>query len=322
MTRLRFTIQLVAVFAFITLGASLAQAQPSRTFVSGVGDDLNPCSRTAPCKTFSSAQSKTFINGEIDVLDPGGYGTISIVKSLYIDGTGTFASILGSGVTGVTVNLTSSLADDPLRIVRLRAISINGTGASGTVGTRTGIRGINVSSANTSQPKVVIDDCVIEGFVNEGILFAANGGDLAVHNTYIRNNGTAGIRVDSAGANKVFVSVRDSYSNLNAQEGIRFEDNVRGTVTSSNFSDNTLNGVAMVATTTASELNIDLSQISNNKQFGVVSAGALGTIRLTGNEITNNVTNGISITSGSVCTNTRNHITLPTQATNCAFTDQ
>ena len=322
MTRLRFTVQLVALFAFVALGATLAQAQATRTWVSGVGSDANPCSRTAPCQTFSGAFSKTFINGEIDALDPSGFGTVTISKSITIDGSGTFSSILGSGTTGVTINLTSSLTDDPLRIVRLRGLSINGAGPSGTVGTRTGIRGINVSSANTSQPKVVIEDSVIEGFANEGILFAANGGNLTIHNTYIRNNGTAGIRVDSAGVNTVFVSVRDSYSNLNAQEGIRFEDNVRGTVTNSNFSNNTLNGVAMVATTTASELNIDLSQISNNKQFGVVSAGSLGTVRLTGNEITNNVTNGISITSGSVCSNTKHHITAPTQAPNCTFTDQ
>jgi hypothetical protein len=321
MKSIRSIYSLIAVVVFTLATSSFAHAQATRTWVSGVGDDLNPCSRTAPCKTFAGAISKTFIHGEIDALDPGGFGAITITKSITLDGTGTMASILASGTTGVIVNLTSSLTDDPIRIVRLRNLSINGTGSSGTVGTRTGLRGINVSSSNTSQPKVVVDDTLIEGFVNEGILFAANGGNLSVNNTYIRNNGTAGIGADSS-ANTVFVSVRNSYSLLNAQEGIRFEDNVRGTVSNSSFSLNTLNGVAMVATTGASELNIDLSQISNNKQFGVVSAGSLGTIRLTGNEITNNVTNGISITSGSVCSNTRNHITTPTQAPNCAFNDQ
>ena len=120
-----------------------AHAQAVRTWVSGVGSDLNPCSRTAPCKTFAGAISKTFINGEIDCLDPGGFGTMSITKSITIDCTGTFGSILASGTTGVTVNIPVS-ANDPFRTVRLRGLSINGTGASGTIGTRTGVRGVKI----------------------------------------------------------------------------------------------------------------------------------------------------------------------------------
>src|SRR6266550_4247623 len=88
----------------IFLWAGTAQAQAPRTWVSGVGDDVNPCSRTAPCKTFAGAISKTAAGGEIDVLDPGGFGAVTITKSITIDGTGTFASILSSGVQGVIVN--------------------------------------------------------------------------------------------------------------------------------------------------------------------------------------------------------------------------
>jgi hypothetical protein len=323
MNKTRFTFHTLVVCALLVFGTSLANAQSSRTWVSGVGDDINPCSRTAPCKTFSSAQSRTAINGEINALDPGGFGTITIIKSLSIDGTGTLAGILASGAAaGVTVNLTSNTIDDPLRIARLRNISLNGTGVSGTVGSRSATRGINISSANTTPVKVVVEDVVIDNFVNEGILFAANGGDLVVEHSYIRNNGTAGIRADSAGANTIFIAVNNSYSVLNAQEGIRLEDNVKATATNNTFSNNTLNGVATVATTGATELNLDLNRISNNRQFGVVSAGALGTIRLSGNEITNNTTNGISISAGSVCTNQKNHITTPTQAANCTFLDQ
>src|SRR5258707_8138041 len=82
-----------------------AHAQATRTWVSGVGDDLNPCSRTAPCKTFAGAISKTFINGEIDCLDPGGFGTLTATKSITIDGTGTFGSTLASGTTGFIINV-------------------------------------------------------------------------------------------------------------------------------------------------------------------------------------------------------------------------
>src|SRR5438270_4587945 len=98
-----------AAFFVLCFGASLiawlpdAQAQ-TRTWVSGVGDDLNPCSRTAPCKTFAGAISKTAAGGEIDCLDPGGFGGVTITKSITIDCTGTFGSILAAGANGVTAN--------------------------------------------------------------------------------------------------------------------------------------------------------------------------------------------------------------------------
>src|SRR5215207_9873521 len=134
------------IFAAGLLSGGNALAQASRTWVSGVGDDVNPCSRTAPCKTFSGAISKTFINGEIDVLDPGGFGTINITKSMTLDGTqgSGFGSILSSGVNAVIVNIAAGNVNDPLRTVRLRNLALNGTGASGAVGTRTGMNGIRI----------------------------------------------------------------------------------------------------------------------------------------------------------------------------------
>src|SRR5215218_11034979 len=98
-----------AIF-IVTLSAA-AQAQ-TRTWVSGVGDDLNPCSRTAPCKTFAGAISKTSAGGEIDALDSGGFGAVTITKSITIDGgTAGLASILNSGTTGVIVNIGAAATD-------------------------------------------------------------------------------------------------------------------------------------------------------------------------------------------------------------------
>src|SRR5882762_1005645 len=89
----------------ICLWSSAAHAQATRTWVSGVGDDANPCSRTAPCKTFAGAISKTAAGGEIDALDPGGYGTVTITKGITIDGGGgQVASVLAAGVNGIIVN--------------------------------------------------------------------------------------------------------------------------------------------------------------------------------------------------------------------------
>src|SRR5437763_9539285 len=99
----------VAIYAplLIAFAFSIAQAQATRTWVSGVGDDLNPCSRTAPCKTFAGAISKTATGGEIDAEDPGGFGAVTITKSITIDGTGTMGSILASsGATGININIT------------------------------------------------------------------------------------------------------------------------------------------------------------------------------------------------------------------------
>jgi hypothetical protein len=164
--------------------SSLAHAQATRTWVSGLGDDANPCSRTAPCKTFAGAISKTFINGEIDALDPGGFGTINITKSLTIDGGSTFASILASNTTGVTVNVGAGNANDPKRRVTLRHLTINGTGSSGTVGTNTGLKGINVVAAN----QVFVENCYIQNFSQEGIntsQLTESGDYLSVKDTNI-----------------------------------------------------------------------------------------------------------------------------------------
>ena len=98
---LRILLRVFGVSTILITMASLAQAQATRTWVSGVGDDVNPCSRTAPCKTFAGAISKTAVNGEINCLDPGGFGAVTITKSITIDCKGGYGSILASGTTGV-----------------------------------------------------------------------------------------------------------------------------------------------------------------------------------------------------------------------------
>src|SRR5437764_8693801 len=125
-----------AIAAISSLGAmTLAQAQATRTWVSGVGDDVNPCSRTAPCKTFAGAISKTASPGIINCLDPGGFGAVTITKSIQIDCTGTLGSVLSSGVQGVIIN---ALTTDK---IILRNIDISGAGT--TIGTN----GVNVAQA-------------------------------------------------------------------------------------------------------------------------------------------------------------------------------
>jgi hypothetical protein len=156
-------------------------AQATRTWVSGVGDDANPCSRTAPCKTFAGAISKTATNGEINVIDPGGFGAVSITKSITIDGYGPMSSILAAGTNGVIINTTDANAT-----VTLRNLSINGA--------TSGLNGIRILSAKS----VIVENLEIFGFrsgTGRGISderTAANG-VLTVINTTFTDNLGAGI---------------------------------------------------------------------------------------------------------------------------------
>lgn len=129
MLNIRFTLKMFALVACTLLFSVAAQAQATRTWVSGVGDDVNPCSRTAPCKTWAGAISKTATGGEIDALDPAGYGTLTITKAITVDGgTGSgWGSTLFSSVNGFVINITTNLTTD--RVI-LRNLSVNGAGTT------------------------------------------------------------------------------------------------------------------------------------------------------------------------------------------------
>src|SRR5580704_17449028 len=158
-----------------------AQAQATRTWVSGVGDDANPCSRTAPCKTFAVAISKTAASGEINVLDPGGFGAITITKAITIanDGVGS-AGVLVSGTDGIVIS--AGVSDT----VILRGLDIDGLSPAAGAG----LNGVNVLQAG----KVLIDSCKIFDFQQNGVNFAPvnNNAQLSIVNTVIYNNGSTG----------------------------------------------------------------------------------------------------------------------------------
>ena len=303
MKRMLFTPNAIAVLVFCLCCASLAQAQATRTFVSGVGDDVNPCSRTAPCKTFAGALIKTAVNGEINALNSGSYGTLSITKSVTIDGTGPHSAILASGVTGVFVTLSTTLANDPVSTVRLRNISINGSGSCGVgCGDRTGIRGINVTTSNTRAVNLIVEDTVIDGFVNEGILFnPPNGGSLMVRNSSIRNNAGAGISLSST-VDPIKARLDNVNSSLN-NHGLHAKQMSRVIATNSTFSHNTTNGVFADATADFATIRLWNCDVSLNGADGVragdVGGGSSG-IEIGLNQINNNTGNGVLIGTGGV----------------------
>lgn len=162
--------------------STVTYAQATRTWVSGVGDDANPCSRTAPCKTFAGAISKTATGGEISVLDPGGFGAITITKAITINGDGTLAGILAAGTTGITVNIISNLSTDK---VIIRNVSINGVG-NGTDGVRI------IDGA-----EVILDHVTISGFTDAGIdVTQSQSSNLFLRNVHIAKC-AVGVRTQS-----------------------------------------------------------------------------------------------------------------------------
>src|SRR5207342_32951 len=118
---------IVKFLAVVVMGTGLMYGQASRTWVSGVGDDANPCSRTAPCKTFAGSISKTAVGGEINCIDSGGFGAVTITKSITIKCEGVIAGVLVSGTNGIIVNDSGS-GTPGTAIVVLSGLDIEGLG--------------------------------------------------------------------------------------------------------------------------------------------------------------------------------------------------
>jgi len=164
---LRFTVAGAVAAIFSTS----AFAQATRTWVSGVGDDANPCSRTAPCKTFSGAISKTATGGEINVLDPGGFGGVTITKAISIISICTEAGVLVSGTNAIVVNTPAAAK------VLLQGLDIEGLG--------TGLQAVQILSAS----KVTVQECSIRNFTQNGVNIAGPAGTrCGVINCYIYGN--------------------------------------------------------------------------------------------------------------------------------------
>ena len=242
MNFIRFFAAVAVVATSILVFAAPASAQATRTWVSGVGDDANPCSRTAPCKTFAGAISKTAASGEIDCLDPGGFGAVTITKSITIDCTapGGIGGLLVSGTNGILVAAAST------DTVQLIGLDINGVG--------NGLNGIKVQTAGN----VAIIDCLIYGFGStnntdgNGVLITASTAlTVFVQNTIIRNNAKTGIDVVPSGGAR---------PNLELDHSFLDDNNVATGVTGGNLTV----GTAAIAYLNASSLTGAHTAITNS----------------------------------------------------------
>lgn len=171
------------VLAFPLLG----HAQATRTWVSGVGDDANPCSRTAPCKTWAGAISKTAAGGEIDALDPAGFGALTITKAITLDGGGgQVASVLVAGTNGIVV---AAGVNDAVILRNLRFNGLAGTGSPG-------LSGILF----TSGASLRIQNVQVDRFGSNGISISVSSGAPLVEilDTTVSNSGN-GLAVNVTG---------------------------------------------------------------------------------------------------------------------------
>ena len=267
--------------AFAFRFGSSAQAQAFRTWVSGVGDDGNVCSRTAPCKTFTGAISKTAAGGEVNILDSSGYGFVTITKSITIDGAGAFASILAaSGTTGITINAGAT------DVVTIRNLSINGVG--------TGLDGIRFTSGKALN----IDNVKIFGFTSDGIeVNKTASGALNIEESIISDCAGAGIRIASSSGAVSTVVGRTRIHNCGS--GIQASGNAVLDIRDSDFFTNNIALLVDAANAQASVFNVRFASNS----VGITAKA--GVARIIGNTFFSNST-GINPAGGSICSTGNN----------------
>jgi hypothetical protein len=279
-------IKLLIMVCFVVAFAAAAQAQ-SRTWVSGDGDDADPCSRTSPCKTFSGAILKTATHGEINCLDPGGFGAVTITKSIQIDCHEMPAGIVHAATNGVSIAFDSFAGTDTRRSVRLRNLNF--------AGFDTGARGISITGSSlTTNSEVYVEDCLMDGNfagTGHGIRDGRNGGGkLSVSNTTIRNMLGPGVATAAAFLSGTTRVVLNKVQILNCATGVALSTNTKATISDSVITGNTTGIFSedLDGGVTATEVAVDHCVVSKN---GTAFNGSTNsTIRVSNTTAMNNTT--------------------------------
>ncbi len=292
------TIFIAAALALaVTLPAVQAQAA-GRTFVSAAGNDSNPCSITLPCRNLQAAYNAVAANGQVEVLDPGNYGSLTITGPVNIQGHG-WAGL--SANTGAAITITSPGAADKIFI---SGVVLDGLGITGT----NGIRFNSGGSLN-------IRDSVIRNFTQVGIFFVPNSSTLSqlyVSNTLVSDNGNDGIRISPQGSGTTNGVLSHVEIENNAAEGLNVTaltpstQTINVTVTDSVSANNTVDGIFVQSSGTPVTVMVRNSTIANNAGEGLNANGTGATIRLTRSTITGNSSGWIG--SGGVMSYVDNNI--------------
>jgi len=262
--------------AFAVLAGAPAYAQATRTWVSGTGNDANPCSITAPCKTFAGAISFTAALGEINCLDSGGFGAVTITKSLTIDCSGVIAGVLNAGTTGIIVNAGGGA-------VTLRGLTIDGAG--------TGVIGVNILGAS----KVNLENVQVFGNTQHGVKDSRTVGGtvLVIQNSTIRNNNGPGIGGVASSASGMVIENVISKQN---QYGIAIANGLTAVIKGSSFSNNVISGIqadggaaihitdsTMTFNVTGAQINGSATMANNSVVYNTTGFSGGGTITSFGN---------------------------------------
>jgi hypothetical protein len=298
--KLNFSVRTITVIAISVLGGSIASAQADRTWVSPSGDDANNCSVTKPCRTFAGALVKTNSGGQIVVKNSGGFGPVTINRSITIDGAGKYAGIQ-PGASGNGIDIFGAARSD---VVVLRGLTIIGGAASKTgsgivVGLETPIAALHVES------------CVIRGFPFSGIVsfdtptfiedtvvsesgsgIELGGGSATIERCRLTNN-SIGLDIRET----ELVTARDTIASGNTSAGFAVDDgtlNLEGCVAANN-------GTGVFSTITpspfvTSTVVVSNSIVTNNKNFGFRQDGASVFLSRGNNTVTGNGTD----TSGTI----------------------
>jgi hypothetical protein len=287
MTNRIFWLIAMAVAAMFLVAPHSAQAQ-TRTWVSGVGDDVNPCSRTAPCKTFAGAISKTAAGGEINCIDNGAYGSVTIVKSIAIVCDGVEAGVLASNSNAIVINAAASdtvflsgldlfgtnAATSGVRILQAKAVHI----------ARTKIRGFTVAGVNVAPTaagasiKVEVADSVLFDNPGAGILAKPTSNGIvriALDRVHVARSGLDGVTLDASTTT----------------------GSVKGVISDSVFASNVVNGISIVSNGPAAEAMIDRASVFDNAT-GISANGAGAVVRFTNSNVSANTTGVAQIGSG------------------------
>ena len=276
--------RLTSLTAIVFFAAAAANAQATRTWVSGVGDDANPCSRTAPCETFAGAFSKTAAGGEIDVLEPGDFGALTITNAITIDGGGALeAGVRVTSGNAITVNAGSS------DVVALRNLSLQGL--------RTATAGIRLTSAKALH----VEHCTMTQFSN-GIDLepTTNPAQVFISDTISQDNSNAGLLAIGAATPYLQVSLDNS----------RFDNNVNGVVAGGNTRFSIRNsaasgnsGVGFLANPDVTPAVVSIAgSTAGNNGTGIQSGGGTGaaSVRVSGVSLFLNTNGFVTGTNGAI----------------------
>ena len=280
MNPLRLELRAGAALCLFLIAVSPLAAQAMRTWVSSLGDDVNPGTRTAPCHTFAGAISNVADGGEINCIDAGGFAPVTIVKSITIDGGGTHASILNFNNTGIIIKGEGI-------VVTIRNLSIQGIG-KGT----TGIKVVNCAVLN-------VENCVIANHTGQGIeIVPGSNARVFIKDTIIRGNDNnpngGGIRI-APDASFSVSAILDNVRLEGNRYGLMVEDRVTATVRNSVAAGNTADGFLAAGTAGPVNLTLENCVAASNGTFGISNANpsASSVIRLSNVTVTGNAT-GVS----------------------------